>query len=68
VFGPKGEEVTGGPELRALHFSRSVIWVMLRKVRRARHVARVEEDKIAYRALVGKREGNTAWKTLVQME
>jgi hypothetical protein len=64
IFGPKRDEVTGewrrlhNEEICALYSSRNIIWVMKsRRLRWAGHVARMEERRGAYRALVGKPEG-----------
>jgi hypothetical protein len=64
VFGPRRDEVTGGwrklhdDELHNLYSSPSVIiMVKSRRMRWAGHVARMGEKRIAYRILVGKREG-----------
>jgi hypothetical protein len=64
IFGPKRDEVTGGwrklrnEELRDLYSSPSIIGIIKsRRMRRAGHVARMGEKRIAYRLLVGKPEG-----------
>jgi hypothetical protein len=64
IFGPKRDEVIGewrrlhNKELYALCFSPNIIWVIKsRRLRWAGHVARMEERRGAYRALVGKPEG-----------
>jgi hypothetical protein len=64
IFGPKRNEVTGewrrlhNKELYALYSSPNIIQVIKsRRLRWAGHVARMEERKRAYRALVGKPEG-----------
>jgi hypothetical protein len=64
VFGPKRDEVTG--EWRQLHneelndmysLPNIVRMVKSRRIRWARHVARMGEDRCVYRVLVGKPEG-----------
>jgi hypothetical protein len=64
VFGPKRDEVTG--EWRKLHneelndlYSLPIIMrvVKLRRMRWAGHVARMGEDRVVHRVLVGKPEG-----------
>jgi hypothetical protein len=64
IFGPKGDEVTGGwrklhnEELRDLYSSPSIIRIIKsRRMRWAGHAARIGEKRIAYRLLVGKPEG-----------
>jgi transcription termination factor 2 len=64
IFGPKRDEVTGewrrlhNKELYALYSSANIILVIKsRRLRWAGHVARMEERRGAYRALVGKPEG-----------
>jgi hypothetical protein len=64
ILGPKRDEVTGGwrklhnEELRDLYSSPSIIRMMKsRRMRWARHVARMGEKRNAYRLLVGKPEG-----------
>jgi hypothetical protein len=65
IFGPKRDEVRGewrklhNEELRDLYSSPSIIRIIKsRRVRWARHVARMGEKRNAYRLLVGKPEGN----------
>jgi hypothetical protein len=68
IFGPKRDEVTAkwrkmhNEELHDLYSSQSIIRIMKsRRMRWARHVARIGEEKKkkknAYRLLVGKPEG-----------
>jgi hypothetical protein len=64
VFGPKRDEVTGewrkvhNEELNDLYWSRNIIRVIkLRRMRWAVHVARIGEERGAYRILVGRPEG-----------
>jgi hypothetical protein len=64
IFGPKRDEVMGGwrkvlnEELHDLYSLPSMIRVIkLRRMRWARHVARIGEMRNAYRLLVGKTEG-----------
>jgi hypothetical protein len=60
IFGPKGDEVTGGwrilhnEELHNLPFSPCIIrMIKSRRMRSAGHVARMGEKRNAYRILVG---------------
>jgi hypothetical protein len=64
IFGPKRDEVTGewrklhNEELYYLYSSPSIIRIMKsRRMRWAGHVARMGEQRNAYRLLVGKPEG-----------
>jgi hypothetical protein len=64
IFGPKRDEVTRewrkvhNEELHELYSSPSIIRILKsRRMRWARHVARTEERRNAYRLLVGKLEG-----------
>jgi hypothetical protein len=64
IFGPKRNEVTGewrelhNKELHDLYCSPSIIrMIKSRRMRWARHVARMGEKRNAYRLLVGKPEG-----------
>jgi hypothetical protein len=64
IFGPKRDEVTGGRRklyneaLRDLYSSPSIIRIIKsRRMRWARHVARMGEKRYAYRLLLGKPEG-----------
>jgi hypothetical protein len=63
IFGPGMDEVTGGwrklhnEEFHNLYSSPSIIrMIKSRRMRWARHVARMGEKRNAYRTLVGKRE------------
>jgi hypothetical protein len=66
IFGPKRDKVTGGwrklhdEELHKLYFSPStsiIRIVMSRRMRRARHAARIGEKSNACRILVRKPDG-----------
>jgi hypothetical protein len=64
IFGPRRDEVTGewrklhNEELLDLYSSPSIIRIMKsRRMRWAGHVARISENRKAYRLLVGKPEG-----------
>jgi hypothetical protein len=64
IFGPKMGEITGewrrlhNEELTDLYSSPNIFRVnKLRRMRRARHVARMGERRVAYRILVRKYEG-----------
>jgi hypothetical protein len=64
VFGPKRDEVTGewrklhNEELNDLYSSPNIVRVVIsRRMRWARHVARMKEDRGVHRVLVGKPEG-----------
>jgi hypothetical protein len=64
IFEPKRDEVTGEwrrlnkEELYDLYSSPNIIrMIKSRRMRRARHVARMEERRGAYRILVGRPEG-----------
>jgi hypothetical protein len=64
IFGPKREEVAGGlrrlhnEELHNLHTSLNIIRVIRsRRMRQAKHVARMGDIRNAYNILVGKPEG-----------
>jgi hypothetical protein len=63
IFGPRREEVTGdwrklhNEELHNFYSSPNIIkMIKSRRMRRARHVARMGETRNAYRILVGKAE------------
>jgi hypothetical protein len=64
IFGPKRDEVTGewrklhNEELHNLYLSLDIIrQVKSRRMRRAGHMARMEEERKVYNVLVGKPEG-----------
>jgi len=64
IFGPSRDEVTGewrrlhNEELNGLYSSPNIVWVIKpRRMRWARHVARMGEERGVYRVLVGKPEG-----------
>jgi hypothetical protein len=64
IFGPKRDEVTGGwrrlhnEELHYLYSSGCIIRMIKSKMMRwVGHIARMEEDKNAYRILMGNPEG-----------
>jgi len=63
MFGPKRDEVTGewrkrNEELNDLYCSPNIIRVIKsRKLRWVGHIARMRDRRVAYRVLVGKREG-----------
>jgi hypothetical protein len=64
IFGPKRDEVTGewrklhNDELHDMYSSPNIERVIKsRRMRYARHVARMGEERGVYRVLVGKREG-----------
>ena len=70
IFGPKRDEVTGkcrklhNEELYDLYSSPYIIRVIKsRRMRWARHVARMGEMRGIYRVLLGKPEVETTWKT-----
>jgi hypothetical protein len=63
AFGPKRDEVTGewrklhNEELNDLYSLPNIVWVVKsRRMRWAGHVARMGEERIAHRVLVGKPE------------
>jgi hypothetical protein len=63
VFGPKRDEVTGewrklhNEELNDLYSLPKILWVVKsRRMRWAGHVARMGEDRVVHRLLVGKSE------------
>jgi hypothetical protein len=64
IFGPKRDEATGdwrrlhNEELNDLYSSPNIIWVIkLRRLRWAGHVARMGDERGAYRILVGRPKG-----------
>jgi hypothetical protein len=64
IFGPKRDEVTGGcrklrnEELHKLYSSENIIrMIKSRRIRWAEYVAKMEEERTAYRILVGKPGG-----------
>jgi hypothetical protein len=64
VFGPKTDEVTGewrklhNEELNDLYSLHNIVRVVKsRRMRWAGHVARLREDRVVHRVLVGKPEG-----------
>jgi len=71
IFGPKRDEVTGewrrlhNEELNDLYSSPNIVRVIKsRRMRWARHVARMGEERGVYRFLVGKPEGRNHWGDL----
>jgi len=64
IFGPRRVEVTGewrrlhNEELKDLYSSPNIVWVIKsRRMRWTGHVARMGEERVVYRVLVGKLEG-----------
>ena len=64
IFGPRRDEVTGewrrlhNKELNDLYCSPNILWVIKsRRMRWAGHVARMGEERVLCRSLVGKPEG-----------
>jgi len=64
IFGLRRDEVTGewrrlhNKELNDLYSSPNIVWVIKsRRMRWAGHVARMVEERVVYRVLVGKPEG-----------
>jgi len=72
IFGPRREEVTGewrrlhNEELNDLHCSPNIVRVIKsKKLRWAGHVARMGEERVVYRILVGKPEGRRPLERLI---
>ena len=64
IFGPRREEVTGewkrlhNEELNDLYYSPNIVWVIKsRRMRWVGHVARMGEERVVYRDLVGETGG-----------
>jgi hypothetical protein len=63
IFGPKRDEVTGewrklhNEELHIVYSSPDIRQIKSRRMRWARHVARMGEERKVYKVLVGKPEG-----------
>jgi hypothetical protein len=82
IFGPKGDEVIGGSrklhneELHNLYCSQSIIgMIKSRRMRWARHVARIGAKGNAYKILMGNPEGKKPlgrprrrWKDNIKMD
>jgi hypothetical protein len=75
MFGPKRDDVTGdwrkvhNEELLHLYSSPSIIRIIKSRMRWLRHVARMAEQRNAYRVLVGKPERiTTKIKTYMGMK
>ena len=71
IFGPRRDEVTEewrtlhNEELNVLYSLPNIVRVIKsRKMRWAGHVARMGEERVAYRVLVGKPEGKNRWGDL----
>jgi hypothetical protein len=66
VFGPKRDEVTGewrklhNEELNGLYSLPNIVWVVKSgRMRWVGHVARMGEDRVVHRVLVGRPEGKS---------
>ena len=63
MVGPRRDDVTGewrrlhNEEQNDLYSSPNIVWVINSRMRWARHVARMGEERGVYRVLVGKPEG-----------
>ena len=71
IFGPRRDEVTGewrrlhNEELNGLYSSPNIVrLIKSRRMRWAGHVARMGEERGAYRVLVGKRRERDRWGDL----